>query len=96
MITFDNEKINSICKKNRVLSLYLIGSQARDDHSDESDLDFLVNFEKTTGALDQYFSTLEELEKLTGTHVDLIEEEAIKNKSFKSGTFKDRILLYEA
>jgi predicted nucleotidyltransferase len=96
MIDLNKEKIRQICIKYGIRSLYLAGSSARYDHTDESDIDFLITFMKTGRALDQYFGVREELEEAAGRRVDLIEESAIKNEKFKNSIIRDKVLLYEA
>lgn len=96
MIGLDKNKISQVCQKNGIHRLYLVGSSARLDNADESDVDFLVLFSKTSRALDQYFNAREDLEKITGRKVDLIEESAITNERFRNGIMRDRVLIYEA
>ncbi|WP_434684664.1 nucleotidyltransferase family protein [Pseudanabaena minima] len=45
-IEIPNDKIAEFCKKYHVRKLSLFGSVLRDDFSPESDVDFLVEFEK--------------------------------------------------
>ena len=96
MTGLDKNKIIHVCQKNGIHRLYLVGSSARIDNDDGSDVDFLVSFSKMSGALDQYFNAREDLEQITGRKVDLIEESAITNERFRSGIMRDRVLIYEA
>ncbi len=59
-----------------VCRLRLFGSCARDEVGDDSDLDFLVEFEKKT--FDAYMGLKEFLENLFGCRVDLVLSNAIK------------------
>jgi uncharacterized protein len=69
----------------RVTSLRLFGSFARDAANDDSDVDFIVDFDgKAT--FDGYMSTLILLEDLLGRRVDLATEKALRIE------LKDRIL----
>jgi predicted nucleotidyltransferase len=60
---------------------------------DESDLDFLVEFDRTNG-WGRYFGLMEDAEALFGRHVDLVETSAIKNPYFLEAVIETRILLY--
>lgn len=59
-----------------VRSLALFGSAARDEATDVSDLDFLVEFEQKT--FDNYMGLKELLEDMFGCHVDLVLRSALK------------------
>ena len=77
------DEILGILEKNRdtiysfgVRKLGLFGSCARDDHSDKSDLDFLVEFDKKT--FDAYMDLKAFLEDLFKRPVDLVLSDSIK------------------
>ena len=78
-----SQEILKIIEENRetirgfgVRSLGLFGSAVRGEASDDSDLDFVVEFEKKT--FDAYMDLKEFLEKLFGCKVDLVIKDAIK------------------
>jgi uncharacterized protein len=58
-------------------SLALFGSMARGDAKETSDVDLLVEFSKPI-PFSIYFSLDQELERLTGRHVDLVTRRALK------------------
>jgi predicted nucleotidyltransferase len=61
---------------------WTFGSAARDDFDPESsDLDFLVEFEPMSPReyADSFFGLLEDLERLFGQRIDLLEPEPIEN-----------------
>lgn len=60
-----------------VLELGLFGSFARDQGSDDSDLDILVRFDKPATS-DAYFGTQFYLEDVLGHPVDLVTEKALR------------------
>ncbi len=60
----------------RVRRIGLFGSFARNEATDGSDLDFVVEFDEKT--FDGYMDTKEYLESLFGRPVDLVTHEAIK------------------
>jgi len=59
-----------------VRSLGLFGSAARNEATDTSDLDFLVDFDRKT--FDNYMGLKELLESLFGCPVDLVIRSAVK------------------
>lgn len=59
-----------------VRRLALFGSAARNEWTEGSDLDFLVDFERKS--FDAYIDLKEHLEQLFGCRVDLVTEDAIK------------------
>jgi predicted nucleotidyltransferase len=94
--------IQDVCKKHHVLSLYLIGSAAKDeqDFTDESDIDFLYRFDKKQidemEYADNYFSLLFSLQEMFSRKVDLVPEEKLKNPFFITSINSNKQMLYEA
>lgn len=84
------------CKKFRVKRLEVFGSAARGDFRDDSDVDFLVEFEDLfePNISDKYFGLLEELEQQCQRKVDLVEVTSITNPFFKKGVDRNRTLIY--
>ena len=76
--------------------LDLIGSAAREDFSDESDIDVLVTFGTDENLFERYFTLKAKLEEIFGRKVDVVEERAIRNPFFKQAIEKDRVNLYGA
>ena len=88
-----------LCRKYQVRRLEIFGSGANGQFNpDESDLDFLVEFDKGGGIdiVDQFFGLQESLEKLFDRKIDLVEEKAIRNPYFREGVNRARRLLYAA
>lgn len=94
------EAIRTLCKKYEVQSLYLFGSAARNDFSDQSDIDFLLNYKKNKDGLGvegfDYFDLLYSLEDLIGKKIDLVVEDSIKNYIFRQNIESDKLKIYEA
>lgn len=66
---------------------------------DDSDLDFLVEFDLSAGIegyADRYFDLLEALEQLFRRPVDLVVDSAIKNPYFRESVDETRELRYAA
>jgi predicted nucleotidyltransferase len=69
-IAIPYDKIAEFCKKNHIKKLSLFGSVLRDDFTENSDVDVLVEFEegKTPGFA--FFGMDEELSEILGRKVD--------------------------
>jgi len=93
------EQVHQLCQKYSVMRLELFGSAADGTFiPDKSDLDFLVEFERSPkiNAFRQYFDFLFELEELFGRHVDLVHVKAMKNRYFIESVNESRTLIYAA
>jgi predicted nucleotidyltransferase len=91
--------LRELCARHGVERLDLFGSAARDDFDPESsDLDFLVDFEPMSPVrhADSFFGLLEDLERLFGRPIDLLESEPIENPYLWRSIEKSRQALYEA
>jgi len=67
------ENYASLSERYHLRSLSLIGSFARDEADDTSDVDLLVEFDaQTSGLFDLKTALREELQKLLGRPVDLV------------------------
>lgn len=91
-----NRKIIDLCKKHNVKELYLFGSFLTDSFSNESDIDFLVEFNDidVLEYFDNFMDFKEKLEKLLGREVDLVENQAIRNPIFRRSIEKQKQLIY--
>ena len=79
-ISFSKTKITAFCKRWQISEFSLFGSVLRDDFTPESDVDVLVNFyQPEKWSLWDIMDMTEELEKMFGRKVDLVEKEAIRN-----------------
>jgi predicted nucleotidyltransferase len=91
------EALADLCRRWRISELSVLGSVARGSDRADSDTDLLVTF----GA-DAPWSTLdlvdlrEELMKLFGRNVDLVEEKAIRNPYRKRSILRDKSVLHAA
>lgn len=77
--------------------LYMFGSILDDRFTDESDVDFLVEFENVDvqNYFDNYMDFKEKLETLLNRQVDLVENQAIRNPIFRRVIDRDKRLIYE-
>lgn len=94
------DKIIALCKKYKVAKLWVFGSILTPRFNDQSDVDFLVTFDRTQIALldmvDVFFDFIYELEAMLGRKVDLTDYTAITNKYFKEEVDEKKHLLWSA
>ena len=89
--------IASLCERHAVRQLALFGSILRDGFDvASSDVDVVVWFDAPpVGSLArQYFNFKQELEKLLGRPVDLVEYEAMADTRLKRIIERDKVLIY--
>jgi len=88
--------IARLCKSHKVKSLYAFGSVLTDKFNNESDIDLIVDFEPVDVLeyADNYFDLKFALQDAFKRSIDLLEEKAIKNPSFRNSINKQRQLIY--
>jgi predicted nucleotidyltransferase len=91
------DQIKKLCKLYKVKTFSVFGSGTREDFRNDSDIDFVVDFEENDPFkyTDLYFQLKEKLEKLLKRQIDLIEERGIKNQYFRKELDNTKILIYE-
>ncbi len=88
-----------ICSARRVRRLLLFGSAVRGGFDPaRSDVDLLVEFEPMPPGrhTDAFFGLQEDLERLFGRVVDLVEDEAVRNPYFRESVERSHVELYAA
>lgn len=65
------EEVVAFCQRHRIRTLALFGSVLRDDFTDESDVDVLVEFEPDVRVGLAFFAMQRELSEILGRQVDL-------------------------
>lgn len=65
------DKIADVARRNRAVGIRLFGSAARDEDTERSDLDFLVDFEDGSSLFD-LMHLRDDLEELLGCPVDVV------------------------
>lgn len=85
-----------LCILYKVKTLYAFGSVVSDRLTDQSDIDFIVDFDNLSlnTYADNYFNFKFSLEDILKRPVDLLEEKAIKNPYFKQTVNNQRKLVY--
>ncbi|MGO8817425.1 MAG: nucleotidyltransferase family protein [Terriglobia bacterium] len=92
-------ELREICHRRHVQRLSLFGSAATSAFDPaSSDLDFLVQFPMLSPAqhADSYFRLQEDLERLFGRPVDLVEPGPIRNPYFRQAIEQSQVLIYAA
>ena len=90
-------ELEQACKNFQVKELYVFGSVVTGEISQDSDLEFLVVFNRSVfeGAFDQYMEFKERLEKIYDRPIDLIHLKKFRNLLFEE-VEKSKTLLYAA
>ncbi|MBN9215213.1 MAG: hypothetical protein ABS62_01745 [Microbacterium sp. SCN 70-200] len=98
LATLDREAIARACEQHGVARLRVFGSATTDRFdSATSDLDFLVDF--LPGArrgIRPYLALKEDLERISGRPVDLLEAPAVRNPYFARRAFSEAVDVYAA
>jgi predicted nucleotidyltransferase len=89
-------QLKKLCEQYNVRTFSAFGSVTRDDFSDESDIDFVVDFDENDPFkyTELYFQLKDKLEKLFKRQIDLIEYRAIKNEYFRKELDETKVLIY--
>lgn len=97
-VDLKTEQLHQLCKKYHVKELYLFGSATTDNFSEDSDLDFLVKFDRQgyEGAFDQFIVFKQELEQIYGRSVDLYYFKKFRNSIFQREVERSKELIYAA
>jgi hypothetical protein len=92
------EELKALCSIYKVKTMYAFGSACSDNFTDNSDLDFLISFEKLSieQYTDNYFDLHYKLENLFSRKIDLLTEQSLANPFFIQSLGKSKQLIYEA
>ncbi|WP_264520930.1 nucleotidyltransferase family protein [Flavobacterium sp. N1994] len=90
------EDVKRLCTRYNVEKMYLFGSVLNTTFNKESDIDLLVKFKaiELSKYFDNYMEFKENLEKLFGREVDLVEEQTLKNPILIHSINKSKALIY--
>jgi len=92
-IPFDVNMLIDFFKNQPVTKVYLFGSYARGDYRQESDIDFLVELERSTD-LFRFIKIKLQLEALLQKTVDLISANGLSTR-IKPTIDSEKVLIYE-
>jgi uncharacterized protein len=90
------EDLKRLCAIYQVETLYLFGSALNSSFNKKSDIDLLVKFKsiELSGYFDNYMGFKDNLEKLLGREVDLLEEQTLRNPILINSINKSKELIY--
>lgn len=90
------EDLKRLCTMYNVEKMYLFGSVLNSNFNKESDIDLLVKFKsiELSKYFDNYMDFKENLEKLFGREVDLVEEQTLRNPVLINSINKSKVLIY--
>ncbi len=90
------KELDKACSTFKVDELYVFGSILTDKFNPESDIDFIVSILSTDPIeyAENYFELKFELERIFKRKIDLLEQKAIKNKTFENLVNKQKMLVY--
>jgi predicted nucleotidyltransferase len=88
--------IHRLCASHKVRHLYVFGSALTARYNDNSDIDFIVEFQPIAIAVyaDNYYDLKFSLQDILNKPIDLLEEQAIKNPYFKESVDRQKKLVY--
>lgn len=88
--------LDKACSAFKVDELYAFGSVLTDKFNSESDIDFIVSIvsDDPIDYAENYFELKFELERIFKRKVDLLEQKAIRNKTFENLVNKKKMLVY--
>ena len=89
------ELIN-LCQQYKITSLYLFGSANTEQFDNDSDIDLLVAFGDVDlfDYFDNFIELKEDLERIFGRKIDLIEEKTVKNPVLRRSIDRNKTLIY--
>lgn len=100
LIEMNIDKIAALCRKYKVVKLWIFGSILTSRFNENSDVDFSVDFDSEAinseglDWVDIFFGFMHELESLLGRKVDLVDEVAIRNPFFRKELDATKQLIY--
>jgi len=96
-IPLNRAKVAAFCKRWNISEFSLFGSVLREDFRPDSDVDVVVSFQhEANWSLWDLIEMTEELEKIFGRKVDLVEKEALRNPYRCHSILNGREIFYVA
>lgn len=87
--------LRRLCAEHNIRRLHLFGSAAAGDFTDQSDLDFLVEFKpEAYQSTWFYIDVLLELQKMFDRKIDLLDTETLDNPFLTKSVNETKVLLY--
>lgn len=85
--------IKKICQKHYVKELYVFGSATTNEFKEDSDVDFVIDFEGVDEKefANNYFSLMENLQEILKRKVDFVTEKYLSNRIFIAQLNKTKV-----
>ncbi|HEU4885978.1 MAG TPA: nucleotidyltransferase family protein [Longimicrobium sp.] len=91
------EQIAAFCRKWQICEFTLFGSVLRDDFRENSDVDVMVEFDPSSRhTLFEFFDMQEELKRMFGRPVDLVQKSAVTNPFVRHHIRHNRQVVFRA
>ena len=97
LINDNIHKLFALCQTHKVNKLYAFGSILTSRFTDNSDVDFLVNFNSEinhNNYADNFIDFYNALKSLFGRDVDLVDETSVSNPYFKQEIDETKRIIY--
>lgn len=97
LIETNLQRIKDLCRQHNVKTLSVFGSILTDRFNNDSDIDFLVEFNQDSANLDyveNYLALKEAFESLLKHRIDLFETAGLKNKAFIGNINRTQRIIY--
>lgn len=90
------DALPKLCRKLGIVRVDVFGSFARNEATEFSDLDLLIEFDEEFDAplCNRFFDFLTEIEAIFGNRVDVLTDESIQNPVLRRAIERDRIRIY--
>jgi uncharacterized protein len=99
IIENNKSSIDKLCQENKVEKLYVFGSVLNENFNENSDIDFIISFDKSIPLLsysDYFFNILFGFEDLFKREIDLITERSLNNPYFIKELNDTKQIIYAA
>lgn len=96
LLSRHKDEIDRVCSTYKVDELYAFGSVLKDKFNPDSDIDFIVSIVSSDPIeyAENYFELKFELERILNRKIDLLEQKAIRNKTFENLVNQQKMLVY--
>lgn len=90
------DNLTKLCSTYNVEKMYLFGSALNSNFNSKSDIDFLVKFKsiELSKYFENYINFKENLKKLFGRDIDLVEEQTLRNPILIKSINRTKKLVY--
>lgn len=100
MIELNMDRIAALCRRYKVAKLWVFGSILTPRFNDDSDVDFIVEFDRNRLDLldyaDNFFDFIDSLKDVFKREIDLVVDSSIRNPYFRKEVDNTRRLVWKA